>query len=409
MDPQHRILLELAQELFDRTGYSKEDINHTKTGVFIGGAESSYVRKNMDKIPEGYTKHMLISTIQNMMSARISDFYNLTGPSQTIDSACSSSLVAIHQACQNIRNGECEMAIAGGIELLIDPFYFIGFSKAEVLSDEGTSYVFDERAKGIVLGEGVGLVLMKSYEKAIMDGDRILGVILGSAVNNDGHTMGLTVPSLEGQKEVIHQAIRNSEINPDSISYLEAHGTGTLLGDPIEIKATTQVYQEYTQDKQFCAVGSVKSNMGHLLHASGIASFIKVILALHHKQIPATLHCERPHSRFKFEISPFYPITEAKEWIPQRDVRRAAVSSFGFGGTNCHLIAEEFNKEKNAYVLRRKPMPLTHFNRKCFWLGKPVLDEKEALLKKIFDQFSKGLISKDEAKRQMQMMEVSFN
>lgn len=256
-----------------------------------------------------------------------------------------------------------------------------------------------------MLGEGAGLVLLKSYEKAIEDGDQILGVVLGSAVNNDGHTMGLTVPSLEGQKGVIRQAIKNSEINPDSISYLETHGTGTLLGDPIEIKATTQVYREFIQDKQYCAVASVKSNMGHLLHASGVASFIKVILALHNKQIPATLHCERPHPRFKFESSPFYPITEAKEWIPPQDIRRAAVSSFGFGGTNCHLIAEEFDQGKgDAYAFRRKPIPLTQFQRKCFWLGKPILELKETLLKKIFEQLSQGLISKDEAKKQINLL-----
>ncbi|MGA1823080.1 MAG: SDR family NAD(P)-dependent oxidoreductase [bacterium] len=406
IDPQQRILLELTQELLDRAGYGKDDMNQTRTGVFIGGAESSYVRENIDSIPEHQSKHMLINTIQNMMTARISDFYNLKGPSQTIDSACSSSLVAIHQACRHIKDGECDMAVVGGIELLIDPFYFIGFSKAEVLSDEGTSYVFDERAKGIVLGEGAGLILLKSYEKAVEDGDQIMAVILGSAVNNDGHTMGLTVPSLEGQREVIQQAIKNSEVSPDTISYLEAHGTGTLLGDPIEIKAATQVYREYTQDTQFCAVGSVKSNMGHLLHASGIASVIKVLLALQHKQIPATLHCERPHPRFKFEISPFYPISQAREWIPRQDVRRAAVSSFGFGGTNCHLVAEGFDTEKRGYVPMRKSVLLTHFKRKRFWLGKPVLDEKEVLLKKIFDQFTQGYISEDEAKRQVQLLEI---
>jgi acyl transferase domain-containing protein len=270
------------------------------------------------------------------------------------------------------------MAIAGGIVLLIDPFYHISFSQAEVLSDEGKSYVFDERAKGIVLGEGSGLVLLKPYEKAFEDGDQILAVILGSAVNNDGHTMGLTVPSLEGQKEVIHHAIKASIINPDSISYLEAHGTGTSLGDPIEIKAATQVYREYTQDSQYCAVGSVKSNMGHLLLAAGIASFVKVVLALQNRLIPATLHCEKPHPRFKFESSPFYPVTKAQEWIPRQGVRRAGISSFGFGGTNCHLILEEFSHLKNAdYIRKKEALPMRHFNKRRYWLGKEIVNKSE--------------------------------
>ena len=373
MDPQHRLLLELTQELLDRSGYGKDEIGHTRTGVFIGGAESSYVKKNVDKVPADHTKHMLINTIQNMMSARISDHYNLTGPSHVLDTACSSSLVSIHQACQNIRYGECDMAIAGGVILLLDPFPHISFSKAEVLSDEGTCYVFDERAKGIVISEGAGLVLLKSYEQAVEDGDNILAVILGSAVNNDGHTVGLTVPNLEGQKAVIHQALRNSDVDPSSISYLEAHGTGTSLGDPIEIKAATQVYREYTQDRQFCAVGSVKSNMGHLLLAAGVASLIKVILALQKKTIPPTIHCERPHPRFRFEESPFYPVTETKDWAPREGVRRVAISSFGFGGTNCHLIMEEAPGLPAGASLR-EPRPLTQFHRKRYWLGKEIED-----------------------------------
>ncbi len=406
IDPQQRILLELSQELLDRAGYTQTELATTRTGIFIGGAESSYVRENLESIPPEYMKHVIVNSIQNMMAARISDFYNLTGLSQTIDTACSSSLVAIHQACQEILMGECRMAIAGGVEILLDPFPHVGFSKAGALSDEDKSYVFDKRAKGIVLGEGVGLVLLKSYRQAIEDDDQILGVIVGSAVNNDGHTMGLTVPNLEGQKAVIQTAIEKSGVNPGTITCLEAHGTGTLLGDPIEIKAITQVYRKFTQDRQYCAVGSVKSNIGHLLHAAGVASFIKVLLALQHKKIPATLHCETPHPRFKFEDSPFYPVTETAEWIPRGGIRRAAISSFGFGGTNCHLILEEFSEtQSNGYIRRREALAPTQFYRKRYWLGKEIVEPSKpnkirfdaTFFRKILIKLSQGQITPEQA------------
>jgi len=340
-----------------------------------------------------------------MMAARISDYYNLTGPSLTTDTACSSSLVSIHQACQSLMQGESELAIAGGIELLIDPFIHIAFSKAGVLSDENKSYIFDQRAKGMVLGEGAGLVLLKPFEKAIAAGDQILGVINGSAVNNDGHTMGLTVPNLEGQKAVITEAIEKSGVDPATITYLEAHGTGTLLGDPIEIKAITQVYRAFTQDKQYCAVGSVKSNIGHLLHAAGIASFIKVLLALQHHQIPPTLNCEKPHPRFNFEESPCYPITQPTQWMPNNGLRCAAISSFGFGGTNCHLIVEAFSESKHRhYVQKRASAPPTQFNRKRYWLGKEIVEASHqpvdvAFYQEILTKLSQGKLTVEQAKQ----------
>lgn len=341
IDPQHRIILELAQELFDRAGFTRERVDGTNTSVFIGAKENNYIRNHYAQIPAGQLKHTIVNSIGNMIAARVSDFYNLTGVAKTIDTACSSSLVAVHDACQSIIHGESELAIAGGIFLLVDSFAHVGFSKANVLSEEGKSYVFDERANGFVLGEGAGLVLLKDYEAAIRDGDPILGVILGSAVNNDGKTMGLTVPNQEGQKRVIQDALTRSNISADAVSYLEAHGTGTLLGDPIEIRAATQVYQAYTNEKQYCALGSVKSNIGHTMTAAGIASLIKVLLSMQHKKIPATLHCTQPHPRFKFGESPFYPNTELRDWLPRNGTRIAAISSLGFGGTNCHMIIEE--------------------------------------------------------------------
>jgi polyketide synthase PksN len=373
MDPQQRIMLELTQELLNRSGYTKDEMNGSKTSVFIGAASNQYIHSNLDKLTDGGMKHMIVGNIPNMIAARISDYYNLHGPSQTIDTACSSSLVALSEACQSLRAGKSNAAIVGGVMLLIDPYFHVGFGKAEVLSPDGKSYVFDQRANGFVLGEGAGLVLLKPYEKALEDGDQILGVILGSAVNNDGHTMGVTVPSQDGQKEVINAAIKDSGVSPATITYLEAHGTGTLLGDPIEIKAAADVYREYTKELQFCAVGSVKSNIGHLLTAAGVASLIKVLLSLQHGELLPTLNCEIPHPRFRFPETPFYPITEGAVWEPKNGVRRAGISSFGFGGTNCHVILEGFKKDEAfGYQVRRVPLPITQFHRKRYWLGRMI-------------------------------------
>ena len=232
LDPQHRMMLELSRELFDHAGLTRDDLSGTRTGVFIGAKDNHYLRNHDHLIPEGALQHILVNNISNMMAARISDFYNLKGTSKTIDTACSSSLVAVDEACRSIINEDADMVVAGGIYLSIDPFWHIGFSKAKVLSDDGKSYVFDERAKGFVLGEGAGLVLLKDYSRALSDGDPIHGVILGSAVNNDGKTMGLTVPDQEGQKRVMQSALDKSGINPETITYLEAHGNGHIAGGP---------------------------------------------------------------------------------------------------------------------------------------------------------------------------------
>ena len=370
LDPQHRIVLELAQELFDRAGFKKEELSNSRTGVFIGAKDNGYCRNGYNLIPENALQHTIVNNISNMISARVSDFYNLKGASKIIDTACSSSLIAVHDACESIIHDGSEMAVAGGISLIVDPFAHVGFSKAKVLSEDGKSYVFDERAQGFVLGEGAGLVLLKDYEKAFQDGDQILGTILGSAVNNDGKTIGLTVPNQNAQKEVIEQTLSKAQVNPESITYLEAHGTGTLLGDPIEIKAATEAFRQHTEKIGYCAVGSVKSNVGHTMTAAGVVGLIKILLAMQHRQIPATLHCERPHPRFEFDQSPFYPNTTLKPWQPKEGVLRAALSSFGFGGTNCHMIIEEPPKD---YRTIRQALNITQFKRKHYWLGHEIV------------------------------------
>ena len=372
MDPQQRILLELCQHLLDQAGYAAEEMSGTRTAVIIGATESPYVKRSWQRFDSEQLRHVIAGTIQNMLAARIADFYNLDGLAQVIDTACSSSLVSIHQGCELLRSGSTDAAICGGIELLLDPFLHVGFSQSGVLSPTDRCHVFDEQAKGIVLGEGGGLVLLKRLKDARDAGDRIMAIVRGSAVNNDGRTVGLTVPNPVKQKAVIEQALADAKVSGDEISYLEAHGTGTLLGDPIEIQAATQAYRNDTDARGYCAVGSVKSNIGHLLHAAGIAGFIKVVQGLQHQQIPATLHCSTPHPRFRFEETPFYPVQGAQFWEPRHGRRLAGISSLGFGGCNCHMILEEAPGNPQA---RRLSRPLTLFQRQTYWLV-----DKERLL-----------------------------
>ncbi|WP_299608351.1 SDR family NAD(P)-dependent oxidoreductase [uncultured Aquimarina sp.] len=388
MDPQHRIALLLARDLFAQAGYKKEEVYDTKTGVYIGAKDNNYVRNNYHLLPEGAHQHTVVNNISNMIAARLSDFYNLKGKSQVIDTACSSSLVAIHQACEDILNNKVNLAIAGGVSIMVDAFGHIAFSQAKVLSREGKSFVFDERASGFVLGEGGALILLKDYESAKNDGDQILGIIKGSSVNNDGQTMGLTVPNKEGQKDVIKDALQKSSISPDEITYYEAHGTGTLLGDPIEIKAATEIYNEETAKTQYCALGSVKSNLGHNMTAAGVTGLIKILLQMKYKQLVPTLHCENPHPRFKFETSPFYPNTSVKDW--NHDQKIAAISSFGFGGTNCHMIIEAPSSE---IISKRKTLKTEWLSRNYYWLGDEIIKEKveESTNKQIIgEQYSYG-------------------
>ena len=371
IDPQQRIALELVRDLIANAGYEKEEFAGSDTGIFLGAKDNNYVKNGYEYLPEGTHNHVIVNNISNMIAARISDFYDLKGVSQIVDTACSSSLVAIHQACEAILADKMDMAIAGGISIMVDAYGHIGFSQAKVLSKEGKSYVFDERADGFVMGEGGGLILLKNYEKAVADGDNIIGFIAGSAINNDGRTMGLTVPNKNGQKEVIAEALNKSGFSADQISYFEAHGTGTLLGDPIEVNAASEVYQEQTKKTGFCAIGSVKSNVGHTMTAAGITGVIKILLQLQHREIVPTINCEKPHPRFKFDTSPFYPITKNKAWETSSNI--AAISSFGFGGTNCHMIIEDGKKyQKNV---KRSPKVIEKKLQNYYWLGHDIIIE----------------------------------
>ena len=358
IDPQHRILLETVWRALENSGYSNGQLSGSNTGVFVGARGCMY-KTDMNTNNSDLVRASLTGKLGNFNSARISDFLNLKGPSIVIDTACSSSLVSTHYACKSILNGECDVAISCGVEIKSTAENVLGLCSSKAISFEGKSYVFDQRANGFVAGEGAGAIILKSLKKAIQDGDTVYAVIKGSAVNNDGHTMGITTPDMEGQEAVIDAALRNAKVDAATVSYIEAHGTGTMLGDPIEVKALTRVFEKHTKNKGYCGIGSVKTNIGHLDTAAGIASIIKVVLSLYNKRIPPTLNIEIPNKRFKFIESPFYPAAYLADWKPVGGVRRAGISSFGFGGTNCHMILEEAPAEVKSteeYEDRREQM-----------------------------------------------------
>ncbi|MDG4810842.1 SDR family NAD(P)-dependent oxidoreductase [Micromonospora sp. WMMD1120] len=387
MDPHHRLVLELAAELFADAGYRPDEVAGSRTGVFIGGGESPYLRGRIADLPQQSRRNALVGAIPNMMAARVSDFFDLRGPAQTIDTACSSALVAIHAACRALRSGECDIAIAGGVELIIGSDLHVGFSEAGALAPDGVCAVFDESASGLVLGEGGGLVLLRRLPDAVADGDRIAAVVRGGAVNNDGRTMGLTVPSVDGQEAVLRAALADADVPAGSVGYLEAHGTGTLLGDPIEVRAATRVFDGR------CGIGSVKSNVGHLMRAAGVVGFVKAVLAVQTGVLPATLHCVRPHPRFRFAESPFFPVTSTQPWsAADGSPRRAGVSAFGFGGTNAHVVVEQYQGPAG----NRSALPPPRFDRRRYRLDEPVTTAPDTL-DDLLDLIEDGHVDLDHA------------
>jgi polyketide synthase PksL len=340
MDPQQRVFLEEAWKALEDAGYAEQSLSNLRCGVFVGATQGDYLNKM--SADHHYTGEAFTGVSAAILASRISYFLNLTGPSMALDTACSSSLVAVHQACRSILDQESDMALAGGVRLMFTPDLFIQNSKMGVLSPAGRCQTFDRAADGIVLGEGVGVVVLKPLEKALRDRDHIYGVILGSGLNQDGRTNGITAPSAQSQTRLELDVYRRYQIHPETIGYVEAHGTGTKLGDPIEIKALNAAFGEFTAQKQFCPVGSVKTNIGHTTMAAGVAGLIKVLLAMENRQIPPSLHYHTANEHIDFQNTPFYVNTTLREW-PTRDgrPRRAAVSAFGFSGTNCHLVVEE--------------------------------------------------------------------
>lgn len=358
MDPQHRLFLECAWEALEHAGHAPE-IYRGPIGVFAGAGMNTYVnnlfgnpefKENVDLFQAG------IANDRDFLATRVSYKLNLKGPSVVVQSACSTSLVAIHFACQSLLSGACDMALAGGATISARQKRGYLYQEGGILSPDGHCRAFDAQARGTVGGSGVGVVVLKRLDDALADGDAMHAIIKGSAVNNDGSLkVGYTAPSIDGQAEVIRTAHGIAGVEPESISYIEAHGTGTEIGDPIEIAALTEVFKG---SRTRCAIGAVKSNFGHLDAAAGVAGLIKTTLALEHKTIPPSLHFQEPNPRINFDEGPFYVSTRCVDWDSSDKSRRAGVSSFGIGGTNAHAVLEEAPEPRQSGPSRSKQLLL---------------------------------------------------
>jgi acyl transferase domain-containing protein len=350
-DPQHRLFLEVCWEAFERAGYNPETAG--AVGVYAGASLNTYLLHHIGSDPEkikALTRAYqigefptLLGNDEDYLATRVAYKFDLNGPAMTIQTACSTSLVAICQAAQSLLNYQCDMALAGGASLSFPQERGYAYTEGGMGSRDGHCKAFDAQSSGVIFGSGVGVVLMKRLSEAVADGDTILAVLRGYGVNNDGaQKASYTAPSAKRQGEVIATAHAFAGITADEISYVEAHGTGTPLGDPIEIEGLTQAFRETTDKTQFCAIGTAKTNIGHLEAASGVAGTIKTILALQHRLLPPTVHFTAPNPHIPFENSPFYVNAKLSEWsAPVGTTRKAGVSSFGVGGTNAHIVLEE--------------------------------------------------------------------
>ncbi|MBW1643055.1 MAG: type I polyketide synthase, partial [Deltaproteobacteria bacterium] len=345
MDPQHRLFMECVWKAIEDSGYDAERYKGP-IGLYAGVSMSSYLINNLYANPEamslGSEYLSFIHNTQDSLTTSIAYKLNLKGPCYTVQTFCSTSLVAVHMACQGLLNFECDMAVAGGVSIFVPQNTGYWYNEGLIVSPDGHCRPFDAKAQGTIFGNGLGVVALKRLEEAIEDGDNINAVILGSATNNDGSLkVSYTAPSVTGQAEVIVEAVADAGIGPDTITYVETHGTGTALGDPTEITALSKAFRSGTDKKGYCAVGSVKSNIGHLDAAAGVASLIKTVLALKHRQIPPSLHFTTPNPEINFKDSPFYVNHKLSEWNNGDTPLRAGVSSFGVGGTNAHVVLQE--------------------------------------------------------------------
>ena len=342
IDPQHRLLLETAWRAVEHSGTAPSALAGTRTGVFMGLGTHDYLGLISEQLSYAEIEaYVAIGTSAAAGAGRISYGLGLQGPAVTVDTACSSSLVAVHQACHALRYGECDLALVGGANVLLSAKTAMTFSHAHMLAPDGRCKTFDAAADGYVRGEGVGVVIVKRLEDAIRDGDRIRAVIRGSAVNQDGASGGLTVPNGVAQQRVIAEALQHAGVAPGDVGYLEAHGTGTSLGDPIEVQAAAAALGKGRADDRPLLIGSVKTNIGHLEAAAGIAGLIKVILSLEHEELPKHLHFQNPSPHIPWDRLPVRVVDEATPWVRDGRPRIAGISSFGFSGTNSHVIVEE--------------------------------------------------------------------
>ncbi|RPK06396.1 Malonyl CoA-acyl carrier protein transacylase [Bacillus subtilis] len=342
MDPNQRLFLQSAWHAIEDAGYAGDSMNGSRVGVYAGYSKVGYDYERLlsANYPEELHQY-IVGNLPSVLASRIAYFLNLKGPAVTVDTACSSSLAAVHMACKSLISGECEMALSGGIRTSLLPLR-IGL---DMESSDGYTKTFSKDSDGTGSGEGAAAVLLKPLQDAVRDGDHIYGVIKGSAMNQDGTTAGITAPNPAAQTEVIETAWKDAGIDPETLSFIEAHGTGTKLGDPVEFNGLCKAFEKYTAKKQFCAIGSVKSNIGHLFEAAGIVGLIKSALMLNHKKNPPLAHFKEPNPLIHFHSSPFYINQEVAEFTPGDEPLRGGISSFGFSGTNAHVVLEEYTSQ----------------------------------------------------------------
>ncbi|SHN37909.1 type I polyketide synthase, partial [Mucilaginibacter sp. OK098] len=341
MDPQQRLLLEVSWEALENAGIQPDHLNNTPTGIFVGIGQNDYGQLELTGEDEKIKVYSGTGNGFCFAAGRISYFLGTQGPSISIDTACSSSLVTVNMACQSLRNGESNLALAGGVQLMLTPKITIFLSRSRALSPDGKCKTFSDDANGYGRGEGCGMVVLKRLSDAIADGDNVLAIIRQTAVNHDGKTSGLTVPNGKAQETLINKILKDANIDPLDVGYIEAHGTGTSLGDPIEIEAINKIFGKGRMVDNPLYVGSVKSNIGHLEPAAGIASLIKVVLSLQHKKIPSSLHCQNLNSLIPWEKMPIKVVGKTIDWKSINGKRIAGISSFGLSGTNAHVLIEE--------------------------------------------------------------------
>ncbi|WP_259346474.1 beta-ketoacyl synthase N-terminal-like domain-containing protein, partial [Burkholderia pseudomallei] len=347
MDPQQRILLELAWEAIERAGHCADAVAGSRTGVYVGASGSDY-RLLLERAGTGVDAHVATGASMAVIANRISYTYDLRGPSIQVDTACSSSLVALHQAVQALRAGECDQALVGGVNVICHPGNTIAYYKAGMLSPQGRCKTLDDAADGYVRSEGAVMLMLRRLEQAVADGDPIHAVIRGSACNHGGLTGGLTVPHPDRQADLLRAAWAAARVSADDIGYLEMHGTGTRLGDPIEVRGLADAFgaRDDAAARGTCGIGSVKSNLGHLEAAAGLAGVLKTVLALKHREVPATLHFSRLNAQISLARTPFAVVDTHRAWPARGGARRlAGVSSFGSGGANAHVVLEEYPSE----------------------------------------------------------------
>jgi acyl transferase domain-containing protein/acyl carrier protein len=341
LDPQQRLLLEVAWDALEDAGQRPDQLAGSSTGVFVGMCAVDYVQRILERGPTQFDAYCATGNLFSTAAGRLAYVLGLQGPCMAIDTACSSSLVAISLACQSLRAGECDLAMAGGVNLILAPLNMAMLAETQALSPDGRCKTLDARANGFVRGEGCGVVVLKRLSDALRDGDRVHALIRGWAVNQDGRSAGLTAPNVLAQQAMLRRALERARVSPEEIGYVELHGTGTSLGDPIEADALREVLGQPRRDGSSCALGAVKTNIGHLEGAAGVAGLIKVVLSLEHQAIPRNLHFRKLNPRISLEGTPFVIPTETLPWKRGARRRLAGVSSFGLSGTNAHVILEE--------------------------------------------------------------------